>query len=153
MKKVNKILVLLGVVGLMGTTVQAADLESEMTVIESSFVEESSSTIDVYSMTRGTYLLKGTATITNPNTGYVGASVSTTAKMYVPTVTASGSLQVYKSGSWTTVASFNASTTNSAYAGVDKLYSVTRGYYYRVYSVHTANGESLFAATSGIYIS
>lgn len=154
MINIKKILLIVGVtLSMATTTVQASTMEMDLVDYESEFVDESESTVEIYSRTRGIYLSRGNATITNPGIGYVGAGASTYATMIVPSISVSACLQVYTNSKWTTVATFSASSTNSAYAGVDKLYSVSRGYYYRVYSVHTAYGETNFGATSGIYIS
>lgn len=122
-------------------------------VINSELTNVDESSYEVFTIQRGTYLLAGSGTITNPAIGYVGASASTVARYSVPTVSVTVYLQRYNGSSWTTVSSWSAKGTNTNYVGTDKLFSVTRGYYYRVYSVHNANGETAFGATNGIYIS
>lgn len=121
--------------------------------IESQLTEENESYNEVYSLLRGTYLFYGSATITNPGIGYVGTAASTYAKTSVASVSVTARLQRYDNGSWTTVSSWTVSESNSTNASTSKVFSVSRGYYYRVYSYHSANGESTFGATNGIYIS
>lgn len=144
--------ILAGVLCLMPiNTVQAS--EDSMVYIESEFTDLSESTVEIYPMLRGTYLLSATSAISNPAIGYVGTSASTYAATTVASVSVEVYLQRYSSGSWTTVASWSESMKNSRYASGSRTYTVSRGYYYRVYSVHTAYTDSNFGATSGIYIS
>lgn len=151
MKKISACLIALLLSFTGATSVNASG--DEVLYIESDFTSESTSSIEVLPMLRGTYLMSGTATITSQGIGYVGATTCTYATSTVAYVGVKGSLQRYSNGSWSTVATWSASANNSKSVGVTKLYSVSRGYYYRVYSVHTANSETNFGATSGIYIS
>ncbi len=137
----------------MGPMLKVEASDSELINIESAFTEENESTVEVLPMTRGTYLLYGSSTITNPAIGYVGTAGSTYATMEVSSISVYVYLQRYTGSSWTTVASWTESATNSRVASGSRTYSVSRGYYYRVYSVHKAATDATFAATSGIYIS
>lgn len=153
MKKLMKVALVCAVViasiGMSSSKAVAAELAVDGTLLttdsESEFVYES--------MLRGAYLYKGTGTITNPGIGLVGAGGTTIATMSVPSISVSVSIQRYNGSGWTTVANWTTSASNTNYVGSSKTYSVTRGYYYRVYTVHAANGEYAFGATSGIYIS
>lgn len=127
--------------------------EVDMVELDSVLTSDVESTYEINPIMRYSYLMTCRGTITNPAIGYVGASASTYASTSVPSISVTVFVQRYNGSSWTTIANWKQSATNKAYVGTEKTLSVTRGYYYRVYSVHNANGESNFGATNGIYIS
>lgn len=113
---------------------------------------ELESSVEVFSMLRGTYLNTGKAYISVPGTGYACGSGTTVANSAVSSIGLALYIQRYNGSGWTTVYQWSVSGSNTAYLSSTKTYAVTRGYYYRVYTTHSAGGEFMWNSTSGIYI-
>lgn len=125
----------------------------EVAVDGTLLTEELESTMDMLSMTRGIYLGTGSAGVTNPGTGLVCSTGKTYATKSVPSLYVAVHMQRYTGSSWTTVANWTEYAYNTSFVGSSKTYSVSRGYYYRTYTVHNAYGETGSGCTNGIYIS
>lgn len=115
--------------------------------------QENESTMEVLSMTRGMYLYSYSASVTSPGTGLVCSTGKTYASMSVPNLYVKVYMQRYNGSTWSTVADWSQYAYNTNIVTSSKTYSVTRGYYYRTYTLHGAYGETGAACTSGIYIS
>lgn len=126
---------------------------NEVAVDGTLLTQELESTVEFLSMTRGIYLHSGSASITSPGTGLICGTGKTYANMSIPSLFVGVYLQRYNGSSWSTIANWTQYAYNTNYVGSSKTYSVTRGYYYRTYTVHNAYGETGAAATNGIYIS
>lgn len=107
---------------------------------------------EYFSLTRGIYLMGGSAYLSVPSTGYVCGSASTFAQTKVSSIGLGMSIQRYNNGSWSTVQQWTASGSNMSTLTSSKTISVTRGYYYRLYASHSAGGEFCWNTTSGIYV-
>ena len=144
-----------------------ADTDSNFLVDNSKLVEalESSSdeifdfkveSVEDYPVVLSTYLIGGSAKITNAGGGKVSLYGNTKANVICDKVELDIYLQYYKNGSWVHVNNWNYSKKNDSYMTASRLLSVTKGRYYRIRCYHavTKNGvkESCSTATDGIPI-
>ena len=130
--------------------IKAAD---EQECIDGSYLlEDEYSEGSAIAKTRGIYLGSGSSTITKEGTGKIGAGGKTTGQTTVAKISITVRVEKLVNGSWTTYTSWNATKYNSLYVSTSKVLSVQIGYYYRVYSIHTANSDVSDSFTDGIHI-
>lgn len=153
MKKIIRVLLslslILGASIMTCNPVQAHELAVDGTVL----TQELESTMEVLAMTRGIYLLSGSASITSPGVGQVCSTGKTYATQSIPSMYVAVYIQRYNGSTWSTVANWTQYAYNTNIVTSSKTYSVSRGYYYRTYTVHNAYGETGSGCTNGIYIS
>lgn len=149
-KNISTLMMIMMVCGLflLPMEVKAAEVVdgSELTMDEES-------SVTAYSLTRGVYLLEGTATITKPFTGWAGCFGTTTAHTAVYKIGVSVVLQEYVSGSWVSVDGWTVYEYDDYYISSYKAIQVDGGTYYRVKTSHYAATDSTMIATNGIWIS
>lgn len=110
------------------------------------------SEVTVGSMTRGIYLKSGSSMISKEGTGKLNASGDTVGQMKVSKISVTVRVERLVNGRWQAYTSWSATNYNSAYVSTTKTLTVPSGYYYRVYSTHTAGSDSSGSFTDGIYI-
>lgn len=153
MKKIIGVFLSLSIV-FVSCMIPSAYAQAEGTTLDGTLLTyELESTMEFISMTKGIYLLSGSASITSPGTGLVCSTGKTYATMSIPSMFVGVYIQRYNGSTWSTVANWTQYAYNTNIVTSSKTYSVTRGYYYRTVTVHNAYGETGSAATSGIYIS
>lgn len=128
---------------------QAQEVAKDSTLL----TQELESTMEGLSLSRGIYLATYSASITSPGIGLVCSTGKTYASKVVPSMYVAVYMQRYNGSTWSTVVNWTEYAYNTEFLGSSKTYSVTRGYYYRTYTVHNAYGETAAAITNGIYIS
>ena len=161
MKKMKKILfpfLLLCSLALGTISVLAADELLGTEVDGSLLTEELEAEGIAYPRVRGTYLSSGSGRITIAGTRQVTVAGSTSAYRTVDEIKVTLYLQRLKNGNWVHVTTLGPKTkTNANYVSNTKTYSVTGGYYYRVYGGHTVieNGgsEAITSYTDGVWVS
>lgn len=115
---------------------------------------ENESTFTIYPRIRGTYFLNGSGSIAQSLTGYVVYQASTTGQTYLPYIKVAVTLLTYSDGVWYVVDYDSATRYNDYYVAVSKMkYVGSDGAYYRIYTEHNANGETLSAFSNAIWIS
>lgn len=102
-----------------------------------------------------TYISSGGASISINSSGKATVDTNVTGNSEVTSITATINLQQYKNGSWTTIKTWNASSSSRMLRFTD-TYSVSSGYDYRVSSTVTAysgkNSETVtFTSSSNRY--
>ena len=161
MKKMKKVLfpfLLLFALTLGTISVMAAD-ELLGTVVDGSLLTEELEAEGIaYPRVRGSYLSSGSGRITIAGTRQVNVTGNTSAYQKVDKIKVTLHLQRLKSGSWVHVTTLGPKTnTNANYVSNSQTYSVTGGYYYRVYGAHTVieNGssEAMTSCTDGVWVS
>lgn len=127
--------------------------EEDLPSVDGSYLtEDESSEVTVGSMTRGVYLKSGSSMISKAGTGKITAGGDTVGQTIVSKISVTVRVQRLVNGNWQEYTSWSATKYNSAYVSTSKTLSVPRGYYYRVYSIHTAASDSSGSYTNGIYI-
>ena len=101
---------------------------------------------------RGIYLKSGSSTIVKEGTGKIGAGGTTVGQSTVSKIAITVRVEKLVNGSWTAYTSWTATKYNALYVSTSKVLSVPIGYYYRVYSTHTANSDVSGSFTDGIHI-
>lgn len=154
MKKLRAVLVvsilILGVMVIPSKRVQAADVGE---CIDGSYlIDENNSEGEDTKITRGMYLKSGTSSITEVGTGKIVASGKTVGQTTVSKISVIVRVEKLVNGSWQAYTTWSATNYNSAYVSTSKTLSVPTGYYYRVYSTHTANSDISDSFTNGIHI-
>lgn len=154
MKKLRAVLVvsvlILGVMVTPSKHVQAADVGE---CIDGSYlIDENNSEGEDTKITRGMYLKSGTSSITEVGTGKIVASGKTVGQTTVSKISVIVRVEKLVNGSWQAYTTWSATNYNSAYVSTSKTLSVPTGYYYRVYSTHTANSDISDSFTNGIHI-
>ena len=135
-----------------GSEVQAEEANSGICVDGSYLTQDSESTVTVYPRTRGVYMLNGSATITNPGIGKVGAGGSTVANFTVNQIGLSIRVERYIDGGWVSYTGWVHNLYDTYYAASSKIITVPRGYYYRVKTSHWAATDTTAGWTNGIWI-
>lgn len=127
--------------------------EEEIPCVDGSYLtEEESSEVTVGSLTRGIYLKSGSSMISKAGTGKITAGGNTVGQKIVSKISVTVRVEKLVNGKWQAYSSWSATKYNSAYVSSSKTLSVPTGYYYRVYSTHTASSDSSGSYTNGIYI-
>lgn len=85
------------------------------------------------------YLRSGKVTLSNAGSGTLYVYGETLAKQVVSTVEVTVILQQYKNGAWVDVWSERAVRNNASSVNIDKIVAVPKGYYYRVYGIHSVS--------------
>ena len=160
MKKIKKILFpfLLLFSLVLGSFSALATDELLGTVVDDSLLTEELEAEGIaYPKVRGAYLSSGSGHISIVGTRQVNVSGSTSAYQKVDKIKVTLYLQRLENGSWVHVTTLGPKTnTNANYVSNSKTYSVTGGYYYRVYGGHTVieNGasEAMTSFTNGIKV-
>lgn len=137
----------------LGTTDMKVMASNEEVCVDSSYItSEDYSEGVIEALPWGTYLKSGNSTVANAGNGKVSAGGATVGQKVVSEIKVAVRLQKLVNGNWQAYRFWSAANTNSAYVSLTKTVSVDRGYYYRVYSTHTAGGETSSSSTNGIYI-
>lgn len=156
MKKISVLMMFVMVFSLflmVPTEVMAAEEGEDVIYVDGSAltVSEESSVL-VYPLTRGVYMLEGAGSITVPMAGWAGCMGSTTANFAVSNISVNVALQEYKNGSWVSVDGWVKKAYNTYFVSSYNTYDVDGGTYYRVQTSHTAYTDWTMAATNGIWI-
>ncbi|MGN8850837.1 DUF6147 family protein [Bariatricus sp. HCP28S3_C2] len=140
----------LGMLVVPSKEVKAAELGE---CIDGSYlIEDDSSEGEDVKITRGMYLKSGTSSIAEVGTGKIAASGKTVGQIVVSKISVVVRVEKLVNGSWQAYTTWSATEYNSAYVSASKTLSVPIGYYYRVYSTHTANSDVSGSYTNGIHI-
>ena len=138
--------------------VYAADELFGTVVGGSLLTDEDSAEVTVYPKARGSLLSYGTGGITIAGKRLVRISGSTAAYKKVEQIKVAILLQRLKSGSWVHVLTMGPTIKyNTNIVSNTGMYSVTGGYYYRVYGAHAIINGSTSEATpsysNGVWVS
>ncbi len=129
-------------------------------VIDGSILTDDKEAVStVYPWARGTYLSSGTGSISIVGTNQVQITGSTTAYQNVDEIKVTLTLQKAKTdgSEWLHVSTLGPKTAkNTNFVSNSNTYSVTRGYYYRVYGSHSikedGKTESTVSTTKGVKV-
>lgn len=141
-----------------GNTVFAADDRLGENVDGSILTDESEVEYAEYSRARGTYLNVGSGTLTNKGGRRVYMSGSTSCHRTSDEVKVTLFLQRLEGGSWVNTGQIVTGTSYNTYeVSAGDTFSVTGGYYYRVYGSHIAikgsTSEACSSYSNGIWVS
>jgi len=94
----------------------------------------------------------GSCSISKLSSSSVEISGTTTCSPASPAVTITLKLQAYYNGDWQTLASISKTESGTS-VSLSRTYSVTPGYYYRVYATHSvADGSKTYSYSNSILI-
>ena len=141
-----------------GMPVSAADSRIGEIVDGSVLTNETEAEYGEYSRARGTYLASGIGRIANLGGRQVRISGSTNCYRTSDEVRVSLTLQRLEGGSWVSTGLTATGTSyNSFEVSAGDTFSVSGGYYYRVYGSHTAKKgsttETCTSYSNGIWVS
>ena len=128
------------------------DENGSVAVAELKLMSQNEDGISLY----GQYLSYGTAAIKNLGGGQVNFNGDTVCYRESDVVVVSLTLQRLVGGNWRSYATITDTRYNARNAAVGTTVAVTKGYYYRVKGVHTAQKGSIVDSTTtyteGIYV-
>lgn len=160
--KCRRIKVLLSVLFLLCTLISSMNVlaadDRLGEVVDGSLLTEASEIEGMtQSLLRGTFLSYGSGTISNPTGRKVNISGQTVCYRDCDKVKVTLHLQRLVGNTWATVATLGPKTATDAHiVSTSNSYTVSGGYYYRVYGGHTAiddgSTESVVSFTDGIWI-
>lgn len=141
-----------------GLSVSAADDRIGEIVDGSALTDDQEAEYTEYSRARGTYLASGTGSVTNLGGRQVRVSGGTNCHRYSDEVKVTLYLQRLEGGSWViTGQTVSGISYNTFEVSAEDTFSVTGGYYYRVYGTHTAKkgstSETCTSYSNGIWVS
>ncbi len=163
MKKWKKVILFLVVCcfGINGFSVKAADERLEQT-IDGSILVDNTEYVEYItplseSIARGKYLSSGSGRLTVKSTRYVNVFGCTDCNQVSDEVKVTLHLQRLTGNTWTTLYTLGPKTAKKAtYVSNSRNYTVTGGYYYRVYGTHSAKKgtttETTASYTNGLWI-
>lgn len=126
--------------------------EGDATYEEDDVTTESSSEGTATPLTRGIYLKSGSSSIADAGNSKITASGDTVAQKVVNKIYVGVRVQRKEDGKWAAYTSWSEVKYNTLYVSTTKTFKVPGGYYYRVYSDHTANSDISDSYTNGIWI-
>ncbi len=138
-------------------TVSAAD-ERLGTVVDGSLLtDDTDAESVVYPLARGVFLADGLGRLTITGSRTLCMAGSTTCYSTVDQVNVTLFLQRLEGNSWVNVQTPpTKSAYNTYYVSNSKTYSVSGGYYYRIYGSHSAyegnTSEALSSCTNGLWV-
>lgn len=137
--------------------VSAADERLGTIVDGSVLTEETDAETIVYPVARGTYLSSGSGGITIEGARKVRVSGGTSAYQTVDEIKVTLQLQRLVGNQWVTVNTLGPKTAYNTYTVSNaKTYSVSGGYYYRVYGSHVVieggRNEAVPSWTDGVWV-
>lgn len=100
--------------------------------------------------TKGIYLSDGMSVIRDAGTGKIAAGGITTAAKKCD-VTINVIIERLEGSTWNRVTSWTESASNAYSVAASRVYSVGRGYYYRVRCLHFANTDASSSMTDGLW--
>lgn len=153
--KEHVLILTLGFLLFFGLNVNAAD-EREGTIVDGSVLLDNTEVVEYISplseaeiITRGTYLSSGSGRLTIKGTRYVNVFGFTDCNRTSDEVKVTLYLQRLVGNTWSTVYTLGPKVAkNATYVSNSKNYTVTGGYYYRVYGSHSAKKGSTTEATA-----
>ena len=140
-----------------GISVSAAD-ERLGTIVDGSLLtDENQAENTVYPLARGTYLSSGLGGLTIEGARSVRVSGSTRAYQSVDEIKVTLQLQRLVGSQWVTVYTLGPKTAYNTYTVSNaRTYSVSGGYYYRVYGSHVVieggRNEAVPSCTDGVWV-
>lgn len=139
--------------GVMGVPVKAQEQTLEDRKSFSFLVDDSLALTDSGVSPLGVYYIEGRSIISNKGNGKIAVGGTT---MAAKSCRISVNVVLEKrdtNSQWTRVKSWSDTHTYDDYAAVSKYYYVESGYYYRVWSTHTANYDTGSSQTDAMWIS
>lgn len=141
-----------------GLSASAADDRIGEIVDGSALTDDQEAEYAEYSRARGTYLASGTGSVTNLGGRRVRVSGGTNCHRYSDEVKVTLFLQRLEGGSWVNTGQIVSGISYNTYeVSAEDTFSVTGGYYYRVYGSHIAikgsTSEACSSYSDGIWVS
>lgn len=145
------VLICITVVWGTGTTVQAEELEEDISFSE--LLTENALVGVMQMQSRGVYLAEGNSIINKISTSKIGGGGSTIAAVKCK-VSITSIVERSSSGtSWARVTSWTSTTASGYSASISKSLTITKGYYYRVRSSHYAGSDGSSSCTDALWMS
>lgn len=158
MKKIISVLLVITMILLTNITAFAATDPQDLseTVDGSLLTNDSISEVVSYNRTRGNFLDRGLARLSNNGNGSVNCYGAVMGAVVCDRMELRMTLQRLQSGTWTTVKTFSDTAYNTSLLGKSYNVNVTKGYYYRLKVACVAfeggASESQMPITNGIWI-
>lgn len=151
------LLLLMGILTFSTIQAYAADDRLGTVVGGSLLTDDKEATITVGSKSRGAFFSSGTGSIALSGARQICASGATTCYYAVDQISVKLCVQRLSGNNWVTVYTVPTATKYNAYrVSTSKYYSVTGGYYYRLFGSHAAYDDGAYEGTvsytSGLWV-